>query len=263
MGKLENKHKMEAKARFDAAVQFLAENKNKLSFDQAQQLSLYGLFKQANQGPCNTSKPSIFNFADRAKWTAWSDLGKMTQQEAMQKYAETVDKFVLGWEKSTKSEAETKGNGGGEAETQPAKKAGNKSGMVVFSQPVAPNSEDEEEGEQDIWYFASTGDLTQVGSLLAEGQFTLDQPDEDGRTPLMWAADKGRVAVAADLLKRGAAVNARDGDGQTVLHYAALSENEEMLQLLLENGADKTIPDNDGTLPSELADNERLRKLLE
>lgn len=62
-------HKMEeGKARFDAAVQFLAENKNKLSFDQAQQLSLYGLFKQANQGPCNTSKPSIFNFADRAKW---------------------------------------------------------------------------------------------------------------------------------------------------------------------------------------------------
>ena len=61
-------NKMEGKARFDAAVQFLAENKNKLSFDQAQQLSLYGLFKQANQGPCNTSKPSIFNFADRAKW---------------------------------------------------------------------------------------------------------------------------------------------------------------------------------------------------
>ncbi|ELR15894.1 AcylCoA-binding domain containing protein [Acanthamoeba castellanii str. Neff] len=236
---------MEGKARFDAAVQFLAENKNKLSFDQAQQLSLYGLFKQANQGP-----------------TAWNDLGKMTQQEAMQKYGETVDKFVPGWDKSTKAE-EMKGNGDGEAEPQPAKKTGNKSGMVVFSQPVAPNSEDEEEGEQDIWYFASTGDLAQVGSLLAEGQFTLDQPDEDGRTPLMWAADKGRVAVAADLLKRGAAVNARDGDGQTVLHYAALSENEEMLQLLLEHGADKTIPDNDGTLPSELADNERLRKLLE
>ncbi len=33
--------------------------------------------------------------------TAWNDLGKMTQQEAMQKYAETVDKFVPGWDKST------------------------------------------------------------------------------------------------------------------------------------------------------------------
>ena len=48
-----------------------------------------------------------------------------------------------------------------------------------------------------------------------------------------------------------------------MLHYAALSENEEMLQLLLQHGADKTIADNDGTLPSELADNERLRTLLE
>jgi ankyrin repeat protein len=50
---------------------------------------------------------------------------------------------------------------------------------------------------------------------------------------------------------------------QTVLHYAALGENEEMLQLLLCHGADKTIADNDGTLPSELADNDRLRALLE
>jgi ankyrin repeat protein len=50
---------------------------------------------------------------------------------------------------------------------------------------------------------------------------------------------------------------------QTVLHYAALSDNEEMLRLLLEHGADKTIADNDGTLPSELADNDRLRALLE
>jgi hypothetical protein len=58
----------EAKQRFEAAVQYLAENKNKLSFDQTQQLTLYGLFKQANHGPCTTSKPSIFNFADRAKW---------------------------------------------------------------------------------------------------------------------------------------------------------------------------------------------------
>jgi acyl-CoA-binding protein len=57
-----------SKARFDAAVQYLADNKAKLSFDQTQQLALYGLFKQANQGPCNTSKPSVFHFADRAKW---------------------------------------------------------------------------------------------------------------------------------------------------------------------------------------------------
>ena len=62
---------------------------------------------------------------------------------------------------------------------------------------------DEEEGEQDIWYFASTGDLAQVGSLLAEGQFTLDQPDEDGRTPLMWAADKGAPLSTWPLRKNG------------------------------------------------------------
>jgi hypothetical protein len=33
--------------------------------------------------------------------TAWNDLGKMTQQEAMHKYAETVDKLVPGWDRSS------------------------------------------------------------------------------------------------------------------------------------------------------------------
>jgi hypothetical protein len=191
-----------------------------------------------------------------------------------------------------------------------------------------PSPRDEEEGADDIWYFVSTGNTDQVAALLAAGTFTLDQPDEDGRTPLMWAADKGvtsaatftswggqgcrdlRVrlttlrlllhfssyrhrhrpaeargqgecsgrrrtgtlaAVAAflhttrirHLMSRHNVVHGTRYQQQTVLHYAALSDNEEMLRLLLEHGADKTIADNDGTLPSELADNDRLRALLE
>jgi hypothetical protein len=59
----------------------------------------------------------------------------------------------------------------------------------AFSARSPPREEDE--GEQDVWYFVSTGDLDKVAALLASGQFTIDQPDNDGRTPLMWAVDKG------------------------------------------------------------------------
>jgi hypothetical protein len=151
----------------------------------------------------------------------------------MQQYALVVDQLVPGWEcnavrafasrlhlvaslrvradRPHQAQARTKS---GEEEDKDAtevqpKKAANKSGMVVFSQPVAPESEcpslhlfwarshpvphqrEEVEGEQDVWYFVSTGDLDKVAALLASGQFTIDQQDDDGRTPLMWAVDKG------------------------------------------------------------------------
>lgn len=40
--------------------------------DTAQQLRLYALFKYATIGPCNTAKPSLLDWAGRAKWSAWN-----------------------------------------------------------------------------------------------------------------------------------------------------------------------------------------------
>ena len=37
-------------------------------------LVFYGLYKQATVGPCNTSKPSCFAWADIAKWQRWQAL---------------------------------------------------------------------------------------------------------------------------------------------------------------------------------------------
>lgn len=37
-------------------------------------LKLYALFKQATVGPCNTPKPGMMDFVNRAKWSAWSEL---------------------------------------------------------------------------------------------------------------------------------------------------------------------------------------------
>lgn len=34
-------------------------------------LKFYAYFKQATQGDCKTSKPSIFKVVERAKWDAW------------------------------------------------------------------------------------------------------------------------------------------------------------------------------------------------
>jgi len=57
-------------------------------------LQIYALFKQSTVGKCNTKKPGMTDFVGRAKWTAWNDLGGISQDEAKQKYVDLVDSLV-------------------------------------------------------------------------------------------------------------------------------------------------------------------------
>jgi diazepam-binding inhibitor (GABA receptor modulating acyl-CoA-binding protein) len=57
-------------------------------------LYLYKYYKQANEGPCNTSQPSIFSFRERAKWNAWNSLGNMFKEDAMFEYTEYVESLI-------------------------------------------------------------------------------------------------------------------------------------------------------------------------
>jgi len=57
-------------------------------------LKMYALFKQAMKGQNNTSKPSAFNFVASAKWTAWKNLGSMTNDEAKLEYIKIVEDLL-------------------------------------------------------------------------------------------------------------------------------------------------------------------------
>lgn len=62
--------------------------------DNETKLKLYGLYKQAIKDVCSTPKPYLIDFVGRANWTAWSSLGKMTQQDAQKQYIQTVQQFI-------------------------------------------------------------------------------------------------------------------------------------------------------------------------
>jgi diazepam-binding inhibitor (GABA receptor modulator, acyl-CoA-binding protein) len=49
-------------------------------------LELYGLYKQATVGDCNTSKPGILDFVGKAKWDAWNQFKGMKNFKAMELY---------------------------------------------------------------------------------------------------------------------------------------------------------------------------------
>jgi len=59
-----------------------------------QKLQVYSLFKQATEGDCKGSAPSIFSPIARAKWYAWDKLRGMSRSEAMQKYIHFLANIV-------------------------------------------------------------------------------------------------------------------------------------------------------------------------
>ncbi|WP_237342887.1 tetratricopeptide repeat protein [Wolbachia endosymbiont of Folsomia candida] len=77
--------------------------------------------------------------------------------------------------------------------------------------------------------------------------------DTEGETPLMWAAEKGKVSAARILLEYGANTNAIDNYDQTALHFATEGGYLKLVQLLLSKQANFNIQDKNGKTPLDLA----------
>lgn len=57
-------------------------------------LQLYSLYKQSTEGDVHTEPPANpFDFVNKAKYQAWSDLKGKTKEEAMQQYINLVEKL--------------------------------------------------------------------------------------------------------------------------------------------------------------------------
>mmetsp|Transcript_2150 Transcript_2150/g.6347 ORF Transcript_2150/g.6347 Transcript_2150/m.6347 type:complete len:89 (-) Transcript_2150:314-580(-) len=68
---------------FEAAA---AEVKNFKKVSQADQLILYGYFKQVTVGDCTGSRPGLFDPKGRAKYDAWLERKGMDKEKAMEEY---------------------------------------------------------------------------------------------------------------------------------------------------------------------------------
>jgi len=109
--------------------------------------------------------------------------------------------------------------------------------------------------------------------LYTGAEVDIDVRDDDGQTPLMWAATKNRnPKVLEALIHAGADANARDSTGMTPLIAAtAMNENPDTMRALIRFGADVNAGDDTGTTPlmaavlMPLADteSERVELLLE
>lgn len=103
----------------------------------------------------------------------------------------------------------------------------------LLDEGLDPNSLNER-GQPGL-FVAMRDDAPKVAAaLLAHPKINVDLANASNETPLMMAALRGHVALAEQLIARGAAVNRA---GWTPLHYAATGPQTNMVALLLQRGA--------------------------
>ena len=90
---------------------------------------------------------------------------------------------------------------------------------------------------------AFKGNIKAVKKHLAAGT-DVNAKDDEGMTPLHWAAPEGHKEIAELLIAKGANVNAKsDDEGMTHLHFAAYVGRREIAELLIAAGADVNATD--------------------
>jgi ankyrin repeat protein len=122
----------------------------------------------------------------------------------------------------------------------------------------------DEYGAYTIHHAARRGDATAVEAALGSG-IDVDVRDDDGETPLHWAAaSSGTEGVVELLLRHGADADARSrAYGRTPLHSAAQFGNADAARVLLSAGASADVRDVGHATPYDVAQSVSNRELAE
>ncbi|XP_071949075.1 acyl-CoA-binding domain-containing protein 6-like [Antedon mediterranea] len=217
------------------------------SIEDAQLLKLYGRYKQATVGKCNTPKPHMFDFQGKAKWNAWSQLGNMSPEEAMTEYISLMDSLDESWRSKVIEENSEQNSG---------------SFGISVSTMKKPEDEVIRDDEKTALDWCKEGNLKELKKHIKKDNTVIDYRDSEGLTLLHWACDRGFENVVKYLLGQKANINHQDTDDQTALHYACICEHQEIVKMLLDHGANPAVKDATGSLPADHTDNQYIKNLL-
>jgi ankyrin repeat protein len=112
-------------------------------------------------------------------------------------------------------------------------------------------------------HFAADYNRAAIAQRLVDAGADVNAVDNDGYSPLRIVSEKGFPDVASVLLQKGADVNAVDKKGWTALHLAAQNGNTSVAKLLLDNAADYTIKEHLGLTPLAVAKREGKASIID
>jgi hypothetical protein len=108
---------------------------------------------------------------------------------------------------------------------------GTLNGIDIKPDPIDNN------GRTPLSWAAQEGHIAVIKLLLATGKVEADSKDKWDRTPLLWAAEGGYAAIIELLLVTSKVeANSKDIDGQTPLLWAAINGDAAIIELLLATG---------------------------
>jgi len=113
--------------------------------------------------------------------------------------------------------------------------------VLVQQTPSLANAVDDD-GRTPLHWAASSG-ATDIVTFLIDNGAEVDRKDGAQWTALHIAVSAGQEAVASELLAAGADVNASTDKGLTALHYAASKSHLEIGKLLIARGANINAKD--------------------
>lgn len=120
--------------------------------------------------------------------------------------------------------------------------------LRVLSPAAQKSAEFEEKREkmaEELGKAIAADDPTMVRSLLAAGADANYHKEDNGYSPMYWAATQGNPKIVAMMIERGGKVRSLNGDGNEAPLYAAvMNGNVEVVKLLLEKGADASELDD-------------------
>lgn len=210
-------------------------------------LQLYGLYKQANCGVCNISKPYFWDMTGKAKWESWNSFKDLSQVDSKQKYIELIKILDPSWNESDPIDENIK---------QPK-------GLGVSVSIMHQEEEIEiEESDKTIFDLCKEGNLATLKLHLEKNKKLINSSDAENLSLLHWAVDRNQINIVEYLLNSGVNVNIQDSDLQTPLHYAVTCEHKVIIKLLLHYGSDTQLKDMDGNTPIDNSNNTAIKKLL-
>ncbi|XP_065849104.1 protein S-acyltransferase 24 [Euphorbia lathyris] len=118
-------------------------------------------------------------------------------------------------------------------------------------------------GYQATHVAAQYGQTSFLYHIVSKWNADPDVPDNDGRSPLHWAAYKGFADCIRLLLFLDAYRGRQDKEGCTALHWAAIRGNLEACTVLVQAGKkeDLVVTDNTGLTPAQLASDKNHRQV--